>query len=348
MKILFLTPGHSLPSSRFRVGQFVPYLRQRGHQCVVAPSRPDQYGEYRAIGWRLSQRLRRALREWDLKRAQFGGFDLVFLERELFNDPSVDYERRFQKVSGSMVLDLDDAIWLNHPGKVEAIAQMCDGVIAGNRFLASWLGQYHRHVTLIPTCVDLARYVPQPKTTDNPLPVIGWTGSSSNLPYLEALQTPLRALAKLRQFELRIIADDIAPLRSLDLEGVNVRFVRWSEQNELEELRQFDIGLMPLQESEWSRGKCGFKIIQYMALAIPAVASPVGVNREIITEGTNGRLCDSPEAWQSTLQELLDHPDLRAQLGAEGRSTIEQHYSVQANLPKLEAALEQACQATRR
>jgi glycosyltransferase involved in cell wall biosynthesis len=336
MRILFLTSGTHVPSSRFRVLQFVPYLRALGHRCVVAPSRPPKYSHYRPLGWRPSQRLRRYLRRWDVLRARLRSFDLVFLERELFDDDTIDLELRFRRVCRRMVLDIDDAIFLNRPEKFARLAEMCDGVIAGNDFLAEQARKHNARVTVVPTCVALEHYPQKPATIRaTERLVIGWTGTASNLGALQLIEAPLRELAKLHQYELRVISDSDSPLAAVDLAGVEVRFVRWQERSEVRDLSAFDIGIMPLADTAWNRYKCGLKIIQYMAIGIPAVASPVGVNPRIIRDGENGYLAGSAEAWRNTLGRLLAHPQERSATGTAGRRTVEETYCVEVQVERL-------------
>jgi len=344
MKILFLTSGPQVPSSRFRVLQYVPHLARAGHRCVVATSRPPKYSHYAAIGWRASQRLQRAKRWGDLGRARLGRFDLVVLERELFNDDTTDLEKRFRAASRTLVLDVDDALHLRRPDKFACLAGMCDGVVAGNDFLAEAAARFNNHVSVVPTAVDLDRYPSKKHSASDSGPlVIGWTGSSGNMRFLKIVAEPLRRLAERRDFELRIIADRDEPIAEIDLTGVRTRFVRWNEATEIEDLSAFDIGLMPLDDDPWNHFKCGLKILQYMAIAIPAIASPVGVNPQIISDGQNGCLADRPDAWLAALESLIDDPKRRARLSVAGRKTVEERYSVAVCLPKLVAAWERAC-----
>lgn len=340
MRILFLTTGRQTPSSRFRVLQYVPHLRRLGHRCTVAASHPPMYRHYGWLGWRRSTQLRRLLRRLDLRRLDLQHFDAVYLERELFDDDSWDLEAAFRRRSRTMLLDVDDAIFLRHPAKFEAVARMCDAVVAGNRLLQQRIEPLNPNVAVIPTCVDLERYSVKPAKSTQSRPVLGWTGTSSNLPYLGMIAEPLRRLAREVPFELRIIADDAAPLRKMDFSGVDLRFVRWRERTEIRDISAFDIGLMPLPDTEWTRYKCGLKIIQYMALGVPAVASPVGANTEIVGRGENGLLAKSADDWQQALTQLLLDREYRTVLGSAGRATVESRYSILAQLPRWVEVLE--------
>lgn len=342
MRILFLTSGAQVPSSRFRVLQYLPHLRAAGHTCRVARSIPSKYGAWPLIGWRGSELPRRLFRWLDLGRARLGRYDVIFLERELFSSGYGGLEKRFRQAAGSLVLDLDDATFLTHPDKFAALAGISDAIIAGNRLLAQKAEAYNARVTIIPTVVDLERY-PWPKPARPPEPlVVGWTGLSSNLRYLQPLLPALRALTAECGCELRLISDRLPRDDELDAEGLNLRFVRWSEEREIADLQELDIGLMPLPHDDWARYKCGLKIIQYMALGIAAVASPVGVNADIIRDGENGLLADGPEQWEAALRRLAVDPELRERLAASGRATVERDYSLTVHLPRLLEVLREA------
>ncbi len=336
MKILFLTSGDRAPATRFRVLQFLPHLRAAGHRCVVAHSLPQKYDYWPALGWRPSQWFKRGVRMWHLVRAWAGRFDVIVLERELFHDATWSMEARFRRVARAMVLDVDDAVFLEHPGKLEHIVPMCDAVIAGNRFLKEWADPLHPEVVVIPTCVDLESYTPRPpeRSAGRP-PVVGWMGTTGNLNYLRVMAPALRSLAARCDFELRLVAPEDTPLATLDLKGVRTTFLRWDGRREIEHLHGFDVGIMPLRmDQPWDIYKCGLKLIQYMAVGTPGVASPVGVNSEIIDHGKNGYLAATPEQWEEHLGALVQDPELRARMGAAARRRVEEAYSVQVCLPR--------------
>lgn len=305
------------------------------------------YEQYRWLGWTRSQRLRRQLRYADLLKARLGGYDVVFLQRELFDDDSWDIEQRFRDIAPALILDIDDGIFLRHPEKFSKLAGLCDAVVAGNAALAEKASSYNRHVSVIPTTVDLVRY-PLKKHSSSPVrPVIGWTGTSVNLSELQLVEQTLCEIAGRFPFELHVISDKQEPLERLELEGVSVHFTPWNESTETRDLQVFDIGIMPLAETEWSRYKCGLKILQYMALGIPAVASPVGVNTEIIHDGENGFLAGGTDRWREILEQLLADAALRARVGSMGRKTVEDGYCVQSQLTQLVEVFEQTLQRVR-
>jgi glycosyltransferase involved in cell wall biosynthesis len=348
MKILFLTSGALTPSTRYRVLQYVPYLRASGHRCTVAHSFPPKYDRLPRPGGRLTDPLKRITRTWHLAQAMVRRYDVIYLERELFDADTWTMEGLFRRAARSMVLDVDDAIFLRYPEKFEHLVRISNVVIAGNRFLKERIEPMNPNVVIIPTCIDLARYEPKRTGLPSHSPVIiGWIGLASNLRYLQAAAPALRWLALRHVFELRIISEDDAPLRAIDLSGVRVRFVPWPPDQDVEALQQLDVGIMPLSmNQEWDVYKCGCKLIQYMGVALPVVASPVGVNAEIVRPGENGFLAATEEEWEQHLETLLLDPTLRERLGIAGRRRVKEDYSVAAHLPRLIATLQSAAEVT--
>lgn len=337
MRILFLTSGNDVPSSRFRVLQYLPSLRRMGHECVVAPCLPAKYRGWPWLGNRLSNGPRALFRGWDLFKACLARPDVVVVERELFTGNFVGFERLFRRIAPKMVLDIDDGIFLQHPEKFRLLTEMSDVVIAGNSLIAEKIQPINPRTVVIPTSLDLTRYRMRETTdTQDHKLVIGWTGSAGNYPQLQTVAAPLQMLAQSVDFELRIIAEQEPPPELMNLDGMEIRFQKWQATSEIEDLLQFDLGIMPLPDDEWSRYKCGLKTLQYMACGIPAVASPVGVNAEIISHEQNGLLATSPNEWTSALQRLARDQKFRIQLATAGRATVEERYSVEKNSLLLE------------
>lgn len=344
MRLAFLTSGPQVPSSRFRVLQFVPRMQALGHECLVLASVPAKYDSLPLLGFRVTGLLKRWHRRRDLESLRRWDPDVVILERELFDGGSFDAEQSLRRVVRRLVLDIDDGLFVSRPAKFAALCALSDHVVAGNGLIAARARAVTPRVTVIPTCVDLERYPGDAQRAATPgTPwVLGWTGTSWNIKFLEVLRGPLAALSREFPLELRVIAESERPLRRLALGrgGVATRFVRWTEESEVADLRAFDIGLMPLPDNEWTRHKCGLKILQYMAAGVPAVASPVGVNAEIIRHGLNGWLAATPAEWTSVLRSLLADQRLPATVLAEARKTVHERYSVDAQLPRLLACLE--------
>lgn len=350
MKFLFLTSGRRTPSTRFRAIPFVDQLRKAGHRCTLSHSFPEKYDYFPRLGFRPSQLLKRATRWIDIFRTRWGRYDAVILERELFDNPTWDMEKRLRQHASVLVLDMDDGVFLKFPEKFEHLLAMADLVVAGNERLRQWAHDAGRPTVVIPTCIDTAEYRPRQTAGDREpaRPVIGWMGTSGNITYLQVLEQPLRRLAQKLNFTLRVIATDRGTLDDLKLDGVQVEFRTWNPETEVADLAEFDIGVMPLTKDVWSEYKCGLKLLQYMAIGIPGVASPVGVNGDILREGENGFLAQSPEQWETALETLLVDPLLRTRLGQNARQTVEQSYSVAVNLPKWLEAIEQTIERVKK
>ncbi len=238
-----------------------------------------------------------------------------------------------------VIYDFDGAIWvpqvsemnrlygfLKNPGKTVSITKWAYKVSCGNEFLCNYAKQYNQNVVYNPTCVDTEKHHNIPAHQDVQTITIGWTGSFSTLPYLKLIEPVLQKLQQVYDFNFKVICNQPPQLNIK-----NLQYIEWTAENEVTELAACQIGLMPLTQDEWSEGKCGFKLIQYLALGIPAVASPVGVNKKIIEEGVNGFLCDTEDEWYAAIEKLIQNAALRKQLGAAGRRKIIEQYSLLSN-----------------
>lgn len=341
MKIVLLSSGDRVPSSRFRMLPYVRHFRERGHHCTLASSVPQKYEWFPVIGFRLSQRLKRLVRYLHWYQSRWRGDDIVVIDREIFDSPCTRLEECFRRTTPRFVLDLDDAVFLRYPEKFEKLARLADLVICGNSFIEEWARERNPHTIIIPTCVEMARYAAKNwSDAADHVPRLGWIGTTGNLRYLEVAAPGIRRLAQRVKFELHVIVPDIEPLREINLEGVQVRHIPWQKQTEVDQLRQLDVGIMPLFAGEdWDRYKCGLKLIQYMAAGIPAVAAPVGVNLSIIDHGQNGFLASSDEEWETHLGRLVLDPALRQKIGNAARETVAEKHSIEANYPRYESAL---------
>ncbi len=339
MKILFLSSGDRVPSSRFRILPYLKHFRAEGHQAVLATSFPAKYDYFPWMGFRPSQMLKRGVRWWHWFRSKLSSFDMVYVDREIFDNETTDMEERFRSSCRRLVIDLDDAVFLRYPNKFDRLLKMADLVICGNRYLVEYAQPRSSRCCLVPTSVDLEMYSVRSETTAD-IPVIGWMGTAGNVRYLSVAAEALRRLAAEQKFELRIIAPNLNELKSMDLSGVQIRHECWTPETETHQLQQFDVGLMPLfADQPWDVYKCGAKLIQYLAVGVPGVASPVGVNSEILDNNQNGYCAQTTEDWLNALRQLLKSPALRRQMGLRGRRTVEDRYSIQANYPVLRNAL---------
>ncbi len=336
MKILFIVPYPTEgPSNRFRVEQYFPLLREKGIEYRLRPfCNADFYSILLERGHIIKKFLYIMVftlgRMADVLRAL--RYDVVFIHREAF--PSKDYifEWLFRKFSRTLIYDFDDAVFLKKPAKTRLVVSSADCVIAGNRFLKEYAVNYNKRVAIIPTCIDTSRYTPAIRDRKDAKIIIGWIGTYTTSTYLASLTEVFEELSsKYRgKIEFRIVgggAYDGEP-------GLPFTHRNWTLDSEVSELREFDIGIMPMPVEEWTKGKCAFKIIQYMSVGIPAVASPVGMNTEIVKEGSNGFLASTVEEWCDKLSRLIESEDLRKTMGQAGRKTIEQRYSLKVNGPK--------------
>jgi glycosyltransferase involved in cell wall biosynthesis len=326
-------------------------LAQAGHECRAFPCRPDKYRSLPLLGFRLSGLVKRWFRWSDLKALDHWNPDVVVLERELFSDDSFDVEQSLRRRVRKLVLDIDDGLFVLHRHKFEVLCGLSDLVIVGNNLLADRVRPINPRAVVIPTCVDLDKFLVTTSkgrfdsARNSQLAtrnfVLGWTGTAANIEYLEVLREPLRQLAREFPIELHVIAESNRPLQRLrfDEEGIPTRFIRWSVETEVADLSTFDVGLMPMPDNEWTRYKCGLKILQYMAAAIPAIASPVGVNAEIIQHGVTGWLASTPAEWLNVLRHVLTTRADQADVITRARDLVEKQYSVQAQFPRLIACL---------
>lgn len=340
--ILFLVahrPGRS-PGQRFRFEQYLEHLKKNGFQCHVSyliDERDDIV--FYAPGKYFHKFLLLVKSLWhrwkDVRRIQ--DFDLVFLYREAHMMGTTWFEGRIKKAGVKMILDFDDSIWLKDvsngnkklaflkkPSKTKHLVAMADACIVGNQYLADYALQFNPNVFVVPTTIHTGQYMVKERGSHPQKICIGWTGSSTTIKHF-SLAIPFLKRLKEKYGDrvcFRVISDQPYEGQLPDLENV-----RWSRHTEMEDLRVIDIGIMPLPNDSWSKGKCGFKGLQYMALGIPAVMSPVGVNNDIIDHGVNGFLADEEDQWVQILSMLIDDPELRKTMGGKGRKTVEEKYS---------------------
>lgn len=343
MRWLFIASGMKVPSTRFRVLPYLPFLRKAGHQCDLAFSWPEKYDYHPLLGWRISQFVKRERRKWQAWNASRIHYDAILLEREIFHDPSYDIEMRFRKVTPRMVLDVDDGIFLNFPEKYEVLAKSSDAVLCGNNFLLDYTRPLNANVQLLPTCVELGHYPVRDKARDGSgnQVTIGWIGTTQNVAFLEVCAEALRNLSRRHSFRLLVVAPQPDRLREIDLSGVEIDFRKWSPETEIGLLHQMDLGIMPLPaDQEWMKYKCGLKLIQYLAVGIPGVASPIGVNEAILSGNQVGLAAQSSEQWEVALETLLTDSARRLEMGKLGRCLVEKQYSIEGNWQLLERTLQ--------
>lgn len=320
---------------------YVRHFRNSGHSCTLASSIPQKYEWFPVIGFRLSQRLKWLIRYLHWYHSRIRGDEIVIIDREIFDSPCTRLEEHFRQTTKRFVLDLDDAVFLRYPEKFEKLASLADLIVCGNSFIEEWAKERNPQTIIIPTCVEMAQYPAKDwSDAEGRVPRLGWIGTSGNIRYLEVAAAGLRQLAQKMDFELHVIVPEIEPINEINLAGVNVQHIPWQKEIEVDQLRQLDVGIMPLFATEdWDRYKCGLKLIQYMAAGIPAVAAPVGVNASIINHGQNGFLAESDDDWATHLGSLASDLALRKSIGTAARETAAEKYSIEANYRRYETAL---------
>jgi glycosyltransferase involved in cell wall biosynthesis len=341
IRVLALVPYalDTAPSQRFRLEQWKPHLQRLGIEMHIVPFAD---ADLMAQLYRNDRRLASA---WKLTVAWWRRFarvvsardyDAVVVHRAAAIVGPAWHERILAMRSAPVIYDFDDAIfllhttagnrsfgWLKFPGKTEMICRLSQHVVAGNGYLRKFALQFNDRVTVIPTSIDTEAYRERGPATSERV-AVGWAGSATSQDHLEAFAPILLEAAARWNFDLSVLSDK--PPR---LDGLAYKWIPWSRDvgAEVDALSGFDIGIMPMPDDEWSRGKCGLKALQYMAVGAATVCSPVGFNRDLIRHGENGMLASSPEEWVACLGVLISDRCLRERLGRAGRKTVEQGYS---------------------
>lgn len=357
MRILFWVPYPTEgASNRYRVEQYLPHLKKAGIDFVLKPFWSSS--AYRIL-YRNGNHLAKCyyfilgtvFRLFDL--AMIFRYDLIFIHRETYPIGGAFFESILSILKKPFIFDFDDAIFLpatsnsnnfieryKRPDKVARIIKMSKHVIAGNAYLADFARSYNSFVSIIPTPIDTDKYFPI-KNNGKGEVVIGWIGSITTLSFVEMMKGVFVELSKRFSYiKFKIVGGNFS------ITGLsNIISKPWSLNSELEDLMSFDIGIMPMPDNEWTKGKCGFKATLYMSMGIPCVCSSVGVNKEIIADGVDGFLANSEEEWVDKLSELIKDQKLRNTIGMSARVTVEERYSLIANAPKYLKVIEEVYNA---
>lgn len=344
MNILLLTRYDKLgASSRVRSFQYISFLEQQGLSVTVAPFFSNEYLDALYLNQSRMKYILRAYWRRLLVLFKISNYDLVVLEKELFPFFPAVVERLLAYLKIPYVADYDDALFHRYDchrsafvrftlgKKIDAVMKNATVVVAGNQYLAKRAEQAGAQaVKVIPTVVDTERYTPSSRDRYSDEILIGWIGTPKTSHYVKPLFPVFKALKE--KFNIKVIL--IGASRN-DIVGGAVEIWDWSEATEVVDIQKLDIGIMPLTDSPWERGKCGYKLIQYMACGIPVIASPVGVNKDLIEHGKNGFLATSDEEWLYAFERLLDNETLRKRMGTEARAAIEANYSLHAQQAEL-------------
>lgn len=346
MKILALTKYGSLAaSSRQRFMQYDPALAAAGMSVDYAPFLGNDHMERLVAGRRTP--LRAVVRAYAGRLrslASAGRYDALWVQYELFPYWPGFLERIATLWGKPIVLDYDDAIFHMYDkapnalvrtmlgSKLVPLLRSATACCCGNDYLRDYAARHCNHTIVLPTVVDTDIYVPpSDRATGGPV-VVGWIGSPSTWPNVRPLLPMLQELVRDHGIVVRAVGAGAGAERD-GFPGLD--FIEWSEASEVADVQSFDIGIMPLRDQPFERGKCGYKLIQYMACGKPVVAAPVGVNMDIVREGENGYLVETPEAWRNALIKLVHDPELRKRMGDAGRKRAVRDYSLASQAPRL-------------
>jgi glycosyltransferase involved in cell wall biosynthesis len=332
------------PSQRYRFEQYVDILKSNGYDCrqlFLLTESDDRLfyasGKYVGKAVILIKSFFKLCTEVFLRKPS----SIVFVQRECFMIGTSIFERLFS-VRSKLIFDFDDSIWLptiskgnqrlkflKSSDKIKKIISFSNQVVCGNQYLATYASKYNSNVTIIPSTIDTDSYYIRQRTDPKTI-TIGWSGSFTTVPHFEYI---VPALLKIQSKYGDRVKFLMIGVEGYSCNGLNISSIVWNAKSEVGDLHLFDIGIMPLPDDEWTRGKCGMKGLQYMAAGIPTVMSPVGVNKEIIQDNENGFLASTEAEWLDKLTGLIESADLRERIGLNGRKTIEEKYSVKANAP---------------
>ncbi len=333
-KILFIVKTKNEASSRFRVFSYFDYLQNDFHlSTFYAEYQNRKLPKFFVRIYRQLRFLGKILSAWK--------YDIIYMQRPMTSDSSNStlFEKLLSKVNKNIIFDYDDALYVINEIKMKSLVSIAKTCVCGNQELANFALQYNPNTFIIPTPVDTEKFLPDTKVK-NTL-TIGWTGTSSNYQFFtkRMIQDIKHVLEKYSHVNFLFICNQ-KPDANIDFD---YDFIPWSAETEVDDLRKIDIGLMPLTDSPWSRGKCGFKLIQYGAIGIASIGSDVGVNNQVILDTKSGFLVKDDD-WRTPLIRLIEDHELRKYFGIEARKHMLHDYSVSENYPKLKEVIQKTIQ----
>jgi len=351
MKILLLSRYNKLgASSRLRFFQYLPYLRENGYEIDISSLLDDSYVEKLYNSQKIDitsvciSYIKRAKQLLSHRK-----YDLLWIEKELFPWVPAIAELILSNSNTPYVVDFDDAIFHRydqHPNiivrslfknKIDSVMRHASLVVAGNEYLLSRAKSAGaKNIEYLPTVIDISRYKNLNKTKNKKF-TIGWIGTQGTSKYLDLVMAPLIELKNINAVEFVAIGPN-----SLKNYSVPWEIINWTEDTEVANISSFDVGIMPLDDGLWEKGKCAYKIIQYMACGLPVVASNVGANKNIVEHGENGFLASTKDEWLVALNTLINMPEAAIKMGTTGRIKVEKELCLQVTAPKLMKFLEQA------
>ncbi len=319
MKVCALTQGKNVPSARFRVRQYIRKLEKFNIDVDEIPSKYNAYPPMSKVSrpmWGIKTISNRSIDVIKSRR-----YDITWIQKP-FVSKYVTLEKFTNK---ARLLDVDDAIWTTNYSLVKKLGSNVDCIICGNNFIANEYEKYNKNIEIVPTGVDIKKFKPIDKCFTDEI-IIGWSGSSSGLKYVYSIEKYLNYIVlKHKNVKIRIVSD--RQPRFNFIQPDKVEYIKWSPENEVSTIQSMDIGIMPLNDTIFERGKCSYKMLLYMSCSIPVVVSPVGMNEDVFNLGEIGYMAKSEEEWISSIENLIIDIDKRRNMGRKGRIVVEENYS---------------------
>jgi glycosyltransferase involved in cell wall biosynthesis len=330
MKVAALTPGINVASSRFRVRQYIPALSESGICVDEFTAKINYSSKLPGVLAKVKQKyifpigaawigIKAVTRLSDVIRSN--RFDAVWVNRVIANPFFIE-----KYITRPLVYDIDDAIWINNEKNIGKIASHSSVILAGNEYIASNLEKYNTNIKIVPTAIDTKKFTPIDSDSDDLFRIV-WTGSRDTIHYLKSIEKPLATFLNENKDSRLTIISDIFP-RFSTINQDKILFIPWSPSNEVTGIQHSNVGIMPLLNTEWDKGKCSYKMLQYMSCGLPVIVSPVGMNREVLAKGEIGISAAREEDWISALKYLHRHPDKGEKMGKNGVRVVEGNYSL--------------------